>query len=165
MDSLVLVLLGSNLGNRGKHLADAQKQLQKIFGKPVMMSSIYSSSPWGNTEQPYYLNQVIAYNTSLSPRDVLDILLATEHNLGRDRSGVLWEPRTIDIDLLYHNGTILHEEGLTIPHPGIENRRFTLVPLVEICPEMIHPVLKLTHRQLLNQCKDQGTVTKMEAVS
>lgn len=160
MKSLITILLGSNLGDRLQKLESAHDLLAEIFADHVKASSVYMSSAWGKTDQPDFLNQVVSFYTGLKPRQVLDVLLSTEHILGRDRTGILYEPRTIDIDLLYFGDLIMHEHGLTVPHPAIADRRFTLEPLTEIYPDMIHPVHGKTHRELLTLCTDPGTVQR-----
>ena len=124
----VVLLLGSNLGQPMVQLEKAIHGIQQTIGEVFMKSRIYRSSAWGKTDQPDFLNQALCVRTILNPEEVLDQIRALEHAAGRKRE-VKWGPRIIDIDILYYNEMILQSEQLSIPHPEIPNRRFTLLPL------------------------------------
>lgn len=149
----VYLSLGSNLGERADMLASARVRLGILVGKVEVASSIYETAPWGKSDQPAFLNQVIGVRTKLSPRVLLDTTLAIEKSLGRVRAEP-WGPRTIDIDILLYDGQAVDEPGLVIPHPAMHERRFVLTPLTEIAPEMKHSVLGKTIRELLDNCGD-----------
>ncbi|MGH2645697.1 MAG: 2-amino-4-hydroxy-6-hydroxymethyldihydropteridine diphosphokinase [Chitinophagaceae bacterium] len=165
----VYLLLGTNMGDRLQHLRDAKDLLinrrdgesipsvSKIF--PVNESSIYETAAWGKIEQADYLNQVIAINTELLPQPLLKITSGIEISMGRIRKKV-WEPRIIDIDILFYGNEIINEEKLIIPHPHLQNRRFVLTPLAEIAPHLFHPVLKKDTLTLLKECADTLWVKK-----
>lgn len=154
------LLLGTNLGNRFQHLKDAQEQLLKSVGRINSASNIYNTAAWGKENQNDYLNQVLEIETTLSPETLLATILHIEQALGRKRK-ITWEPRIIDIDILFYEQHICASEKLTIPHPFIPKRRFVLTPLAEIIPNFVHPFLKKTISQLLEECPDKLRVEKM----
>ena len=121
-------------------------------------SQIYETAAWGNEDQEAFLNQVIEIETKKSPQRLLQITQLIENEMGRVRYEK-WGKRLIDIDILYFNDLIFQENDLSLPHPGIADRRFTLVPLVEIASEMVHPVLEKTQAELLSVCEDQLEVS------
>ena len=154
------LLLGSNQGNREQHMLNAKAQLEKNGCFMTTISSLYETAAWGIETQPDFLNQVIAIKTRLEPEELLQLILHIEKLYGRERT-VKWGPRTLDIDILFYNSTVMQTPQLTIPHPGIATRRFTLLPLCEIAPNMVHPVLHKTIQQLLDECPDTLPVKKL----
>lgn len=148
------ILLGGNLGNREENLAQAKKHIEQKIGSIVQESSVYETKAWGVENQPDFLNQVILVETNLSPQQVLSDNLAIEKILGRVRHQK-WHERTIDIDILYAEHSIINEENLKIPHPFIQERKFTLVPLAEISPNFVHPILNKTQKELNELCYDE----------
>lgn len=129
------VALGSNLGDRRDHLLDALRRLADC-GAVVAGSPMYETDPVGGPEdQGPYLNAVVAMDTTLGPRDLLDRLLDIERARGRVR-GERWGPRTLDLDLLWFGGRVIDEDGLTVPHPRIRERPFVLAPLVDVAPSL-----------------------------
>lgn len=154
----IFLLLGSNIGNRAKVLKQAIEVLESKGIMLVKKSSVYETAAWGKTDQQSFLNQVLQVNTTLNPKQLLKIILETELELGRVRK-IKWGERLIDIDILYYHDFVCKEDDLEIPHPGIPQRRFTLVPLVEISPEFIHPKMNLTQNKLLEYCKDNLEVS------
>jgi 2-amino-4-hydroxy-6-hydroxymethyldihydropteridine diphosphokinase len=159
--SNIYILLGSNLGDREQHLSKAREKIQKAGCTITLTSSIYQTSPWGKTNQPDFLNQVICITTKFNALELLGILLQIETALGRIRSEK-WGERTIDLDILFYDNQVIAREDLTIPHPGISSRRFTLVPLCEISAEFIHPVLQENLKTLLEKCPDLSLVEKFK---
>lgn len=151
------LLLGANLGDRAHTLRRATDRIAERVGPVVQQSRLYETAPWGVTDQPMFLNQVLVVETVLEPEAVLDQTQAIEQELGRVRHEQ-WGARTIDIDILYYGQLILQTDRLTIPHPYLHLRRFTLVPLAEIAPEFVHPVLQKTTVELLTECADAGEV-------
>ncbi|MEQ1588579.1 MAG: 2-amino-4-hydroxy-6-hydroxymethyldihydropteridine diphosphokinase [Cyclobacteriaceae bacterium] len=147
------LLLGGNLGDRKSNLERAAQLIGKRISFITARSALYETKPWGKTDQPDFLNQVLLLKTDLSPEHILKTVLTIEHDMGRIRKEK-WGARLIDIDLLYVGNQILHSENLTLPHPGIAQRRFVLEPLAELAPDFIHPVLNKSHRQLLTECMD-----------
>ncbi len=156
----VYLLTGSNEGLSIELLAQASSLIHQQVGEVQLKSSIYKTAPWGNTNQQDFLNQVLLVETTLNPTEVLHTILGIEANMGRVRHHK-WAPRTIDIDVLFYDQLVLQETDLSIPHPLLHERRFTLIPLAEIAPELIHPTLKLSIKMLLANCKDNSTVEKL----
>ncbi len=153
------LLLGSNLGDRAKVLAQAQQEISLIIGTVINNSSIYETLAWGVEEQPAFLNQVLLVETKLNPQNLLKAINGIENDLGRVRYKK-WGERLIDIDILYFDNEIVNDANLTIPHPEIINRRFTLVPLVEMASDFVHPSLGKTQTELLAECGDKLEVKK-----
>ncbi len=159
MTNGIFILLGSNMGDRQQMLANAIQQITR-FATIKRSSSVYVTAAWGNVRQPDFYNQAVELETLLSPEELLQEVLSIERQLGRERKEK-WGSRTIDIDLLLFGEVVLQTPTLTLPHPELPNRRFALVPLNELAPETIHPVLKKTFRQLLADCIDPLKVTKL----
>jgi 2-amino-4-hydroxy-6-hydroxymethyldihydropteridine diphosphokinase len=132
--TVAYVGLGSNLGDRETTIRAAIAALEGV----VAVSELRETDPVGVTEQPTFLNGAIAVETELSPRELLESLLAVERELGRERSE-RWGPRTIDLDLLLYGTETVNEPGLTVPHPHLHERRFALEPLAELDPELVVP--------------------------
>ena len=156
----VFLLLGSNLGNRHLFLSQAIAQIEKDIAPVIKASSVYETQSWGKTDAPDYLNQVILLQTELPAMAVLQKILNIENTMGRQRSEK-WGPRTIDIDILFYGNAVINETGLQIPHPELHKRRFTLEPLAEIAPELVHPVLNKNILQVKNELKDNLIVKKL----
>jgi 2-amino-4-hydroxy-6-hydroxymethyldihydropteridine diphosphokinase len=159
MMNKAFLLLGSNLGDRINAISQAIKLLQET-GNIVAFSSVYQTAAWGKKDQPDFLNQVIILETSISSEELLKKIMEIEIKMGRVRADK-WAERTIDIDILYFNEEIIVRENLKIPHPQIQFRRFTLVPLNEIAPEFKHPVLNITSVQMLERCEDKLEVKRL----
>jgi len=151
--------LGSNEGNSWLFLHQARSLIASEVGCIVRASTIYHTAAWGVKNQNDYLNQVIEIRTQLPPLELLEKILNIEQRLGRKRL-IRWGSRTIDIDLLYYGHLCLDTPKLTLPHPHIPERRFVLVPMVEIAPDFVHPVLQKKQSDLLQVCTDNGKVEK-----
>jgi len=156
----VYLSTGGNIGNRLNYLSKAKKEIQKRCGHILQQSSIYETGAWGMENQKSFLNQVLKIETMLEPEQILKSILQIEEELGRKRQ-LKYGPRTIDIDILFFNDEVINLQGLKIPHPQMQNRRFVLVPLNEIAPDKIHPVFKKNVSQLLAECADPLTVNKL----
>ena len=152
--------LGSNLGNREKNLKEARTGIEESIGKIIICSSVYQTEPWGFESDKKFLNMVVCVETDLSPSGLLGRILMIESQLGRIRCKDKYSSRNIDIDILFYNNEIVDEADLKIPHPHMQERRFVMVPLSEIAPELVHPVLKKSVESLLKSCKDTGKVRK-----
>ncbi|WP_353850259.1 2-amino-4-hydroxy-6-hydroxymethyldihydropteridine diphosphokinase, partial [Hydrotalea sp.] len=155
------ILLGSNLGNRTAYLQAAINEIEKQCGPIIITSSIYETEAWGVEQQPPYLNQVIAITTTLLPEQLMQTLLEIELKLGRKRTKRFAE-RTIDLDILLINNLIFQTPLLTVPHPAMQQRKFVLLPLQEIAPQIIHPITQLSITQMLQACTDKLRVEKFE---
>lgn len=149
----VYLLFGSNMGERTANIANAVTRLEHSGVKAIKLSSLYETEPWGNRNQPEFINQAGKFHTTASPHELMKIILEIEQDLGRKRT-LKWEPRIIDIDILLFAERIIYENDLKIPHPELEKRRFALTPLAEIAPELVHPVLKRKISGLLAECND-----------
>lgn len=154
------LLTGSNLGDRNEFLEKALEKIKAKAGQVLAVSSIFESAPWGKTDQPSFLNQAIKLSTALSPIDLLRVLLNIEKELGRIRAEK-YGPRLIDIDILLYGDLSLHEDQLQLPHPQLPNRRFALLPLLELSPELVHPESGIPFKVLLNNCPDAGSVQQL----
>lgn len=160
------LLLGSNSGDRLAYLKQASIAVDKIAGPVTLSSSVYETEPWGFEDSTPFLNQVLEIRTNMPAAELMEKILAAETLLGRRRSP--GEPgyasRTIDIDLLFYGNHIIDQPGLTIPHPRLHQRRFTLMPLAEIAPDLFHPVLKSTIVHLESICPDKLKVIKYAGI-
>jgi 2-amino-4-hydroxy-6-hydroxymethyldihydropteridine diphosphokinase len=132
--------LGSNLGDREAAIGGAVDRLGR-HATIVALSTLRETDPVGFLDQPRFLNGVVAVETTLPPRALLDLLLTIERELGRTRTGPRFGPRTIDLDLLVYGDEVVDEPALTVPHPRLHERRFVLEPLAEIAPELEVPGL------------------------
>ena len=144
---MVYLLLGSNLGNRKEILDNAIKLLSQEIGVITSQSKDYETTPWGVTNQPYFLNLAVSIQTRLEPLQILEITQNIENQLGRVRKEK-WGARLIDIDILFYGNEIIDEPNLKIPHPLLQERDFALSPLAEIAPDFVHPVLGETISEL-----------------
>jgi 2-amino-4-hydroxy-6-hydroxymethyldihydropteridine diphosphokinase len=158
--NVAYLLIGGNLGNRSANLQNALHQIEKNCGKILDLSAIYETAAWGLTNQPSFYNQALIIETNLTPNALMEELLSIETNMGRIRSLKLG-PRIIDLDILLIDQLILDTELLTLPHPSMVQRRFALLPLAEIAPNLVHPILQKTIQELLIDCKDTLDVQKL----
>ena len=158
--STAYLLIGGNLGNRKENLSKAIELINEQCGTLTTSSSVYETAAWGMTEQPSFLNQVLRISTSLTARQLMRKILKIEKMMGRVRKEKLG-PRVIDIDILFFENEIHDHPFLKIPHPELQNRRFVLVPLAELNPELQHPVLKKTIAELLEECPDNLEVKRI----
>ncbi|HXF85933.1 MAG TPA: 2-amino-4-hydroxy-6-hydroxymethyldihydropteridine diphosphokinase [Anaerolineales bacterium] len=150
----VYLSLGSNLGNRLANLKQAIASLPPQM-EVKAKSRIYETPPWGYTDQPMFLNQVIKAETYLDPQALLKHLKRLEIALGR-KATFQYGPRLIDIDILFYDDLILNTASLVIPHPQLHKRGFVLLPLMDIAPDLLHPTLKKSIRELIAFCDTSG---------
>jgi 2-amino-4-hydroxy-6-hydroxymethyldihydropteridine diphosphokinase len=152
--------IGSNLEDREANLAEAVDRIGMIIGDVIKTSSVYETEPWGFTTDNEFLNMVVEVETQLNPADLLEQTSKIETRLGRirDDDEAQYTSRIIDIDILLYEDIIVNDANLRIPHPLMQERKFVLVPLNEIAPNAVHPVLMKTISELLEGCSDTGEV-------
>jgi 2-amino-4-hydroxy-6-hydroxymethyldihydropteridine diphosphokinase len=154
--------LGGNLGAPRRSIGRAIARLSAQGVRIVKRSSLYETQPVGLKRQPWFVNQVIAVEAELSPHEMLRLAKSIEKALGR-KAGPRNSPRTIDIDLLFAGRSIVKSPGLVIPHPRLAERNFVLVPLAEIAPRTVHPVLRKTIAFLLRHSPDRSAVVRLSS--
>ncbi len=160
---IIFLLLGSNIHPRTVYLNKAIEFIDKSLGEIISVSSVYESEPWGFEASVAFLNLVVRVESAFEPLEILKRTQEIERLLGRTtKTNGGYVSRTLDIDLLFFDDEIIDMPELTVPHVQIVNRRFTLMPLVEVVPAKIHPVLKKTCRQLLDGCTDGSKVWKFK---
>jgi 2-amino-4-hydroxy-6-hydroxymethyldihydropteridine diphosphokinase len=160
MKTQTFLLLGTNLGDRKKNLTAACRLIEKSIGTIVKRSSIYETEPWGKKDQGEFLNQALEVETGLSGEGLLKEVMEIEKMLGRMREE-RWGERTMDIDILFYGNEIIVSADLVVPHPRMAERRFVLEPLSEIGGDVVHPVVKMKIREMLERCEDRLRVVRM----
>jgi len=153
------LMIGGNLGKREENFEMTRKLIEQCCGPIVKSSSLYETAAWGKTDQPSFLNQALEIETRLNAKQLMRRILKLEKTMGRERAEK-YGPRIIDIDILLFNQEEYDYSFLKIPHPEMQNRRFALLPLAEIEPDLQHPVLKKSISQLLEECPDKLEVKK-----
>lgn len=155
-----ILLIGGNLGKREHYLEQARNLIAEKAGEIIATSSIFESEPWGFQDNNLFLNQALKISTLLSPQQLILTLLEIEQLIGRTRNGQI-SSRVIDIDILFYGNQKINTNSLTIPHPRISQRLFTLLPLSEITGNQILPVLNKTARELINTCIDETKIYRL----
>lgn len=150
----VFLGIGTNLGDRGGNLIKALGMIGEDIGIVSSLSSAYETEPWGFESDEKFLNIIARVVTSLTPQGLLESTLRIESVMGRSREGKRYSSRVIDIDILFYGYHLIDEVNLKIPHPRLAERRFVLVPLCEIAPDLIHPFFKISVSSLLDSCTD-----------
>jgi 2-amino-4-hydroxy-6-hydroxymethyldihydropteridine diphosphokinase len=157
----VFLGLGGNIGNKHDNFDKVYTFIQNELGTITKSSSVYETPPWGFQAEVNFWNQVLVVNTEFSAVEVLRKINKIERQFGRKRDGGQYKSREMDIDILYFDELIIETEKLTIPHQYIQNRLFVLVPLAEIAPDFVHPVLQLSSVEMLNVCEDKSVIEKV----
>ena len=147
--------IGSNLGDRINYINKAIEKLKQNNIKIIKSSNIIETEPYGYKEQGKFLNMAVEIDSDLEPFELMKLISRIESELGRIRT-VRWGPRVIDIDIIFYDSLIINEPDLKIPHPDMQNRFFVLKPLQEIAPDFVHPVLKKTITELLENLNSEG---------
>ena len=162
MPAGVFIGLGSNLGDRRANIREALDRIRKQPDARILKeSSLYESEPHGDAKT-WFVNGVIEIETALTPENLLKKLKGIESAMGRKRvKGKRWGSRIIDLDILFYGSLVLRKRALKLPHPELANRRFVLLPLSELAPQLVHPVLQVTVSDLLASVKDPKKVELM----
>jgi len=163
--SKVYFVIGGNLGNREHYIERTKSLISERIGFILRTSSVYESEPWGFEHERNFLNQVLVVDTQLSPAAILIEISFIEGVLGRERGGSGYNPRTVDIDILFYDQQIMLSPSLVIPHKFLHKRLFVLAPLAEVAPDFIHPLFSVTTRELLATCDDSCKVWKYQPVA
>ena len=153
------ILLGSNIGNSKAYIEKAKFLLGR-FLLIVKQSSLYKTAPWGETNQDFFLNQVLQISSEIKPQELMSRIEMIESLLGKQKTS-RYGPRTIDIDILLCGNKIISKNKLYVPHPRMHKRAFTLIPLNEIASDVYHPQLNKTIKELLAECQDDSEVIKI----
>ncbi len=154
--------IGGNIGNKQNNFEEVYQIIENEVGKIIKSSSIYETPPWGfHADDPFW-NSVIEIDTLLEDVELLWKIHEIEDRFGRKRGKELYESREMDIDILYFDDIYVETNTLIIPHPRIHQRKFVLVPLAEIAPELKHPLLRLTSLEMLQNCKDRSLIKKVK---
>lgn len=159
--SKVFLGIGTNLGNRKANLRKAIEMIGEHIGRVINSSAVYETAPWGFDSEDDFLNMVMTVETSDTPSELMKKITMIESMLGRERNQNRYSSRVIDIDILFYDDLVINENGLKIPHPLMHERRFVLVPLCELAPDMIHPVFKKSISVLLEECRDRSKISKL----
>jgi 2-amino-4-hydroxy-6-hydroxymethyldihydropteridine diphosphokinase len=156
----IYLSLGSNIGDRAGNISRAVAELSARGVRVVKQSALYETEPVELREQGWFLNCVVEVETELTPQQLMQVLLKIEREMGRERI-VPKGPRIIDMDILLFSSSVVKESRLEIPHPRMADRCFVLVPLADIAPGAVHPVLKKTIQQLLQETPDHSEVRRV----
>lgn len=158
----VFIGLGGNIGNKAENFIRAHELISKKLGKIISKSSIYETPPWGFHSKHLFWNQAVCIETILEPLELLWRIKEIEEMFGLKSKDERYTNREMDLDILYFDDDFLEDKDLTIPHPRIHERKFVLVPLVEIAPDFKHPLLRMTNLTLLENCKDKSIIRKVD---
>lgn len=161
MQNGIYLLLGSNLGDRKKNIATGIASIKKEIGEIVKSSSLYETQPWGETPTETFYNQMIMVKSMASPENLLVKILKIETSMGRIRDKK-WENRIIDIDIIFYRSEIFNSENLTIPHPQFIHRNFAILPMLELAPDFVHPILKLSIDEIYLNSTDTGEIILLD---
>ena len=154
----VYLCLGGNVGDTRQYLSRAIELIDSRIGAVMQKSDVYRSEPWGMECDQWFLNQSVMVETEFEPQVVLEQCLQIEAELGRTRSGNGYEPRTIDIDIIFFGNQVISQPNLTVPHPFMHRRNFVLRPLCQIAPDFVHPVFGESLERLVEMCPDKSVV-------
>lgn len=154
--------IGSNVGDKQ---GNCRRAIEALGSDPrnrlVRCSPLYNTEPVGKTDQDWFVNGVVSLKTSMEPRELLEFLVSIERKMGRVREEK-WGPRTIDLDILFYGDEILNETDLRVPHPRLHERRFVLVPLKDVAPDLVHPVLGKAVSRVLAELESRERVIPLQ---
>ena len=157
----VFLGIGGNIGDKQLNFIKVVHLISATLGEILEFSSIFETPPWGFISEDHFWNQVLLIETDFEPEKLLEGIHEIESEFGRKRERGKYASREMDIDILYSDDIYLETEELIIPHPRIHSRKFVLVPLVEIAPDFKHPLFRLTNLQMLENCKDESVIIKI----
>lgn len=158
----VFLSVGGNIGNKRLNFEKVYGMIDRQLGKIVQSSSIYETPPWGFQSENDFWNQVVVIETILEAEELLWRIHEIEDSFGRKRSEERYSSRQMDIDILYYDDEFFETKTLIVPHPKLHQRKFVLVPLVEIAPNFKHPLFRLTSLQMLENCHDESIIKKID---
>ena len=161
----VFLGIGGNIGDKQLNFTKVAHLANDRLGNIIKKSSIYETPPWGFLSEDHFWNQVFLIETEINPENLLEEIREIEAEFVRKRESDRYVSREMDIDILYFDDIYVETEKLVIPHPKLHNRKFVLVPLVEIAPDFKHPLFRLTNLQLLENCKDESIIIKIDTES
>lgn len=159
-DHQLILSLGGNMGNKTEIFAETRSMIRQMIGLIQDESPTYETPPWGFESSDHFHNQVILISTGLTPHEVLQKIKEIESHFGRERKRGIYLPRKMDIDILFYDNMIIADEVLTVPHPLIPQRRFVLIPLSDLVPDLSHPVTGKTVTEMLEVCTDRSFIIK-----
>jgi len=154
--------IGGNIGNKQNNFEEVYRKIRNELGKIENASSIYETPPWGFQSDDVFWNSVIEISTVYSPEILLSKIHLIENSFGQKSGDERYTSREMDIDILYFDDLFMGNENLIIPHPRIPHRKFVLIPLNEIAPELEHPLLRLTTVQMVEICMDESIIKKVK---
>lgn len=154
-----ILLTGSDLGNRRFYLSEAKRKIEMSIGSVIQSSALYESDPWGFDSDTQFLNQALLIETALEPKEILNQIQLIEVDLGRIRESKQWTSRIIDIDILCSELGVYQSDDLNVPHVQLQHRSFALVPLCELVPHWIHPILNKPYHLLLEELQQANIST------
>jgi len=157
----VFLGIGGNIGNKQETFKKVYLLIEIRLGKINLVSSIYETPSWGFQSKENFWNQVIQIETKKTPEELLSTIYEIEGNFEKKRGNERYTSREMDVDILYFDDLFLETENLIIPHPRIHQRKFVLVPLTEIAPDLKHPLLRLTSIKMLENCRDESVIKKV----
>ncbi|NCB07154.1 MAG: 2-amino-4-hydroxy-6-hydroxymethyldihydropteridine diphosphokinase [Bacteroidia bacterium] len=157
----VFLGIGGNIGNKPENFSTVLWFISEDMGEIILRSPVYETPPWGFHSDENFWNQVLMVETSFMPEELLDKIARIERMFGRERKPGGYMSRGMDIDILYYDDAVVETETLVIPHPLIPQRKFVLVPLADIAPGFVHPLLGLTTLQMLQNCPDNSDIKKI----
>nr|WP_319272575.1 2-amino-4-hydroxy-6-hydroxymethyldihydropteridine diphosphokinase [uncultured Draconibacterium sp.] len=158
----VFLGIGGNIGDKHKNFIHVLNLIELKLGKIIQKSSVYETPPWGFQSNDVFWNQVVVIDTILEAEELLWHIHEVEEEFGRKRGNERYSSREMDIDILYFNDEFMESKDLVIPHSRIHERRFVLVPLVELAPDMKHPLRRLTSIEMLENCLDESVIKKVD---